>query len=74
MIEAVEREASPRTSGAVAPSWWRRLLGNEDLNFLLTNRLPRRFATKLMGVVSRIPTGPMTRASIAVWKRLDAKS
>ncbi|MCB9876675.1 MAG: phosphatidylserine decarboxylase [Planctomycetes bacterium] len=25
-----------------------------------------------MGVVSRIPTGPMTRASIAVWKLFDA--
>jgi len=50
------------------PSWWHRLLGQEDLNFLLTNRIPRRLSTRLMGWFSRIPTGPFTRLTIAIWK------
>ena len=40
----------------------------EDLNFLLTNRLPRRFATQLLGRFSKI-TQPLVRdASIALWQ------
>ncbi|SUJ04974.1 Uncharacterised protein [Sphingomonas paucimobilis] len=27
---------------------------NEDINFLVTNRLPRRFATQLIGRIARI--------------------
>jgi phosphatidylserine decarboxylase len=45
-----------------------RLFLQEDLNFLLTNRLPRRAATKLMGRVSRIESRAFTRACLAVWR------
>ena len=47
----------------------RRLLpGREDWNFLLTNRLPRRLATRLMGGFSKLPTGPLTGVTIALWR------
>ena len=40
----------------------------EDLNFLLTNRIPRIVATRLMGRFSRIRNPWLCRASIAVWR------
>jgi phosphatidylserine decarboxylase len=40
----------------------------EDLNFLLTNRIPRRLATRLVGWYSRLESVPLTRVSIAVWR------
>ena len=46
----------------------RRLLANEDLNFLLTNRLPRTTLTRLMGWFSRIRSPLLARASIAIWR------
>lgn len=48
--------------------WRDRLLLNEDLNFLLTNRIPRIAATRFMGWFSRIRSPALTRASIAVWR------
>ena len=45
-----------------------RLVANEDLNFLLTNRLPRRLATGFMGWFSRIENPLIARSSIALWK------
>jgi len=45
-----------------------RLVANEDLNFLLTNRLPRRLATDLVGWFSKIEQPLVARASIAVWR------
>lgn len=45
-----------------------RVLLQEDINFLLTNRIPRRYATLLMGWFSRIESEPLARASIAVWR------
>ncbi len=44
------------------------LLANEDLNFLLTNRLPRRWLTQLMGRISQIENPLVARASIGIWK------
>jgi len=44
------------------------LLANEDLNFLLTNRLPRRWLTQMLGRFSKIENPLVARASIAVWK------
>jgi phosphatidylserine decarboxylase len=44
------------------------LLLQEDLNFLLTNRVPRIALTRLMGRFSRIRSPWLTRASIAVWR------
>ena len=40
---------------------------NERINFLVTNRLPRRYATMLAGWYSRIRSRPLTRISLAVW-------
>ncbi|MBX3734805.1 MAG: phosphatidylserine decarboxylase [Verrucomicrobiae bacterium] len=45
-----------------------RLLLQEDLNFLLTNRVPRMLLTRLMGRYSRIRSRPLTRLSIGVWR------
>lgn len=46
----------------------RSLLLQEDLNFLLTNRIPRRYATLFMGWFSRIRSRRLTRLSLAVWR------
>lgn len=54
--------------------WRDRLLQQEDLNFLLTNRIPRLALTRLVGRYSRIESPLLTRLSIAVWRlftRLD---
>jgi phosphatidylserine decarboxylase len=45
-----------------------RLIAQEDINFLLTNRIPRRLATRLMGWWSRIEQPWVCNASIAVWR------
>jgi len=41
----------------------------EQLNFLLTNRIPRRALTRFMGWYSRLESPALTRLSIAVWKQ-----
>jgi phosphatidylserine decarboxylase len=46
-----------------------RLFLQEDLNFLLTNRIPRRLVTQFMGWFSRLRNPLLARASIAVWRR-----
>ena len=48
--------------------WIARLVQHEDLNFLLTNRIPRRLATRLMGWWSRLEQPWLCRGSIAVWR------
>lgn len=45
-----------------------RLAWQEDLNFLLTNRVPRIALTRLVGRLSRIESAPLTRAAIACWR------
>jgi len=40
----------------------------EDLNFLLTNRIPRRLATRFMGWFSRIEQPVIRDLSIAIWR------
>jgi phosphatidylserine decarboxylase len=40
----------------------------EDINFLLTNRIPRRLATRLMGWFSKIEDPIICAASIALWR------
>ncbi len=45
-----------------------KLSQQEQLNFLLTNRIPRRLLTHLMGWYSQIQSRPLTRISIAIWK------
>lgn len=48
--------------------------GSDRVNFLLTNRIPRRLATRLVGRLSRIEHPLVVRASLSVWQlftRLD---
>jgi len=45
-----------------------KIVQQEDLNFLLTNRIPRRLATRFMGWFSRIEHPVVCRLSIAVWR------
>jgi phosphatidylserine decarboxylase len=44
------------------------VLQQEDLNFLLTNRIPRRLATRFMGWFSKIEQPLVRSLSIAVWR------
>ena len=50
------------------PTWREKILLQEDLNFLLTNRVPRIALTRFMGWFSRIQSPWLTRVSIAVWR------
>ena len=52
---------SPRRSIA-------RILQQEDLNFLLTNRIPRRLLTRFMGWFSKIEQPLVRDLSIGVWR------
>lgn len=45
-----------------------RLVEQEDLNFLLTNRIPRRLATSFVGWFSRIEQPIVRDLSIRVWR------
>jgi len=56
------------TIGDQLRRWRDRLLLQEDLNFLLTNRVPRIALTRLMGWYSRIESPLLTRLSVAVWR------
>lgn len=46
----------------------RQVFQQEDLNFLLTNRVPRIALTRFMGRFSRIESPLLARLSIAVWR------
>ena len=46
----------------------RNLTQQEQINFLLTNRIPRRALTQFMGWFSRIESPLLTRLSIALWR------
>jgi phosphatidylserine decarboxylase len=43
----------------------------EDINFLVTNRIPRRYATLLLGWFSRIRSRRLTRICVATWSLFD---
>ncbi len=45
-----------------------RMFQQEDINFLLTNRVPRIALTRLVGRISRIRSRTLARLSIAVWR------
>ena len=49
-------------------TWISRAAGQEDLNFLLTNRIPRRWLTLLVGRLSRVRNPLIRDASLAIWK------
>jgi phosphatidylserine decarboxylase len=44
------------------------ILAHEDVNFLLTNRIPRRWLTLWVGWFSKIENPWISRWSIAIWK------
>jgi phosphatidylserine decarboxylase len=46
----------------------RRIAQHENLNFLLTNRLPRRWLTLFAGWLSRLEQPLLTRACIGIWR------
>jgi phosphatidylserine decarboxylase len=60
--DVTAQSAQPR------PSLLKRVLAQEDLNFLLTNRVPRIALTRFMGWYSQIRSPMLARLSIAVWK------
>lgn len=45
-----------------------RIVAQEDVNFLLTNRIPRRLATQFMGWFSKIEQPLVRDVSIALWR------
>ena len=45
-----------------------RALQHEDLNFLLTNRIPRQLLTRFVGWFSKIENPLISRGSIGLWK------
>jgi phosphatidylserine decarboxylase len=45
-----------------------RLTQQEDINFLFSNRVPRRFVTRFMGWWSRIENPWVCKGSIALWR------
>jgi phosphatidylserine decarboxylase len=45
-----------------------RLVAQEDLNFLLTNRIPRALLTRFVGWVSRIENPLISRLCIGLWR------
>lgn len=49
-------------------TWAGVLAQQERLNFLLTNRLPRRWATQFMGRFSKVETPLVRHLSFAVWR------
>ncbi|HEY4211889.1 MAG TPA: archaetidylserine decarboxylase [Steroidobacteraceae bacterium] len=46
-----------------------RITQQEDLNFLLTNRLPRKWLTQFMGWISQLEHPWLTHAGIALWRQ-----
>jgi phosphatidylserine decarboxylase len=46
-----------------------RIFQREDINFLVTNRIPRQLATRFIGWLSQIEHPLLARASIGLWRR-----
>jgi phosphatidylserine decarboxylase len=64
----LDKRMTNETKPAPEPGWFKRLVAQEDLNFLLTNRVPRIALTRLMGRFAAIRSPLLTRLSIAVWR------
>src|SRR5262245_59677971 len=64
-VQAV-KVVQKRTASALT-----RVFLQEDINFLVTNRIPRRYATLFVGWFSRIRSRPLTRISVAMWNLFD---
>jgi phosphatidylserine decarboxylase len=63
MIDMNDTTAAPAQRG-----WLARLGAQEDLNFLLTNRIPRIAATRLMGRIANIESPAFTRVALKLWQ------
>jgi len=50
------------------PASLRTVLGQENVNFLLTNRIPRLAFTRFLGWFSKIELAPIRAGSIALWQ------
>ena len=50
------------------PSLFTRIAAQEDLNFLLTNRIPRNALTRLVGRLSKIENPVVRDLSIGLWR------
>ncbi|MCI0673332.1 MAG: archaetidylserine decarboxylase [Myxococcaceae bacterium] len=61
----------PRSPKPVSPL--ARLFLQEDLNFLVTNRIPRRYATLAMAWFSRLRSRRLTKLSLSVWSTFDGE-
>lgn len=59
---------NPTTSTMTTRSALRRVFAQEDLNFLLTNRVPRLALTRLVGRLARIESPAFAALAIGVWK------
>jgi phosphatidylserine decarboxylase len=59
---------TPPPAAGRRSAWIARLFLQEDLNFLVTNRIPRRLATQWMGWWSRIEVGWVRDLSLAIWR------
>ena len=55
-------------SGVTLRSVLARVAAQEDVNFLLTNRIPRRLLTRAMGRLSRVEQPLVSALSIRVWR------
>lgn len=64
----VQRQNTFSANGGFWQRQVRRFALNEDLNFLLTNRVPRIALTRFMGWFSRIQQPLVRDASMAVWR------
>jgi len=49
-----------------------RILQQEDINFLLTNRIPRRLATQFIGWFSKLEQPLIRDVSIAIWRMFSS--
>ncbi len=58
----------PRYKAMTVRSTLARFLQQENINFLLTNRVPRRLLTQFMGWFSQIEQPVVRRLSIGIWR------
>ena len=68
MVVAMHKRAATAERKAPKSGPLSRFFMQEDLNFLLTNRIPRRYATLFIGWFSQIEQPLVRDASIAVWR------
>lgn len=68
MTDMIGTDGIDTMTTAKAPRGWMRLLMQEDINFLLTNRLPRRWATQLVGRIARVEHSLVRIPALALWR------